>query len=322
MTAATTGQTGTAGSYPDRTPQRQGRQKTRWRARHRRALVAWLFMLPLLLVNGVVIAGPGIASLYYSFTSWTGVGDAEWVGLANYRRLLSDENFLSAFWHNIWWTIFFLTVPMTMGLLGAYLVSRVRRFQMFFRLAYFIPYIIATVVSAAIWQNILSPEYGIGAQLAKFGIHVLDDVNFLGDGRLALPSVAFVNNWQWWGFLLVVFLAAMQGVNPSLYEAARLDGANAWQEFRYITLPAIRPTVVFLALMTIIWSFLVFDYVYILTRGGPAGATEVLGTLLYTAAFGSHEAGYAAAIGVVMAAISFVVVCGYLVLRRTRGWET
>lgn len=292
------------------------------RARRRRWLIAWAFMLPLIVVNGVVILGPGMASVYYSFTSWSGVGPAHWTGIDNYRRLLTDGDFLGALVHNIWWTIFFLTVPMAMGLLGAYLTSRIRRFQIFFRIAYFVPYIVATVVSSAIWQNILSPDYGIGAQLSKLGIHVLDDVNFLGDGRLALPSVAFVNNWQWWGFLLVVFLAAMQGVNPNLYEAARLDGAGPWQEFRHITLPAIRPTLVFLMLMTVIWSFLVFDYVYILTRGGPAGATEVLGTLLYTAAFGSHEAGYAAAIGVVMAAISFIVVCSYLLLRRTRGWDT
>ena len=292
------------------------------RAKRRRWLVGWAFMLPLIIVNGVVILGPGIASVYYSFTSWSGVGAAHWTGIDNYRRLLTDGDFLGALVHNIWWTIFFLTVPMAMALLGAYLVSRVRRFQIFFRIVYFVPYIVATVVSSSIWQNILSPDYGIGAQLSRLGIHVLDDVNFLGDGRLALPSVAFVNNWQWWGFLLVVFLAAMQGVNPNLYEAARLDGAGPWQEFRHVTLPAIRPTLVFLMLMTVIWSFLVFDYVYILTRGGPAGATEVLGTLLYTAAFGSHEAGYAAAIGVVMAAISLIVVCGYLLLRRTRRWDT
>lgn len=291
-------------------------------SRRRRALMAWLFMLPLLLVNGVVIAGPGLSSFYYSFTSWSGVGEAKWVGLDNYRRLLTDDDFLGALLNNLWWTLFFLTVPMAMGLLGAYLLSRTRRLGILFRIAYFIPYIVATVVSSAIWQNILSPDYGIGAQLSKLGIHWLDDVNFLGDGRLALPSVAFVNNWQWWGFLLVVFLAAMQGVDPHLYEAARLDGASPWNEFWHVTLPAIRPTLVFLMLMTVIWSFLVFDYVYILTRGGPAGATEVLGTLLYTAAFGEHEAGYGAAVGIVMALISFLVVCTYLVIRRVRRWDT
>lgn len=269
--------------------------------------MAWLFMLPLIVVNGLVIAGPGVASVYYSFTDWSGVGEARWTGLANYRRLLSDQAFASAFVHNVWWTVFFLIVPMAMGLFGAYLLSRIRRFQLVFRIAYFIPYIVATVVSSAVWENLLSPDHGL-------------KVNFLGDGSLALPSVAFVNNWQWWGFLVVVFLAAMQGVNPSLYEAARLDGANRWQEFRHVTLPAIQPTLLFLVLMTIIWSFLVFDYVFILTQGGPAGATDVLGTVLYRNAFANNEAGYAAAYGVVMGLISVAVVSGYLSLRRRRGW--
>lgn len=279
-------------------------------------------MLPLILVNGVVVVGPGMASIYYSFTDWSGVGEAKWIGLENYRRLFGDSAFIDALTHNVLWTAFFLVVPMAMALFGAFLLTRVRHLRMVFRVAYFLPYIAATVVTASIWENLLSPEYGFGAQLSNLGLHFLDDVNFLGDSRFALWSVAFVNNWQWWGFLLVVFFAAMQGVSQSLYEASRLDGASAWQEFWHVTLPSIRPTLVFLMLMTVIWSFLIFDYIFILTQGGPAGATEVLGTLLYTSAFGRAEAGYAAAIGVVMALISLVVVTAYLSIRRARRWET
>jgi raffinose/stachyose/melibiose transport system permease protein len=277
-------------------------------------------MAPLLLINLVVIAIPGAESVYYSFTDWTGIGGAHFVGLSNYIRLFGDADFRNALTHNLEWTAFFLTVPMAMGLLGAFLLSRIRRFQMLFRVAYFIPYVVATVVSGAIWQILLSPDQGIGAGLSSLGIHWLANVNFLGDPHLALGSVAFVNTWQWWGFLVVVFLAAMQAVNPAQYEAARLDGANAWQEFWHITLPGIRPTLMFLALMTVIWSFLIFDYVYILTQGGPAGSTDVLGTLLYRDAFANQEAGYAAAIGVVMALISVIAVSSFLYLRR-KGWD-
>jgi len=130
-----------------------------------------------------------------------------------------------------------------------------------------------------------------------------------------------VNTWSWWGFLVVVFLAAMQGVNPSLYEASGIDGANSWQQFRFITLPSIRPTLMFLGLMTIIWSFLVFDYIYILTQGGPAGATEVVSTVLYRDAFQNQEAGYAAAMGVVLAVISGLVVGVYQWVRRRKDWD-
>jgi raffinose/stachyose/melibiose transport system permease protein len=119
----------------------------------------------------------------------------------------------------------------------------------------------------------------------------------------------------------MVFLGAMQGVNPALYEASALDGAGPLRQFWSITLPSIRPTFMFLGLMTIIWSFLSFDYVYILTQGGPAGATDVMATLFYRDAFASRQGGYATAIGVVMALISAAVVTVYLYLRKRKGWD-
>ncbi len=277
-------------------------------------------MLPIASVNLLVILGPGLQAVWYSLTDWTGLGAAEFIGMANYRRLISDPAFLSALLHNVAWTLFFLTVPMSMGIAGAFLLSRVRRLQLLLRMMIFLPYVVATVVTAAIWQNLLDPDVGLPRLMAAATGGAVAEVNPLGDPGLALGSVAFVNNWHWWGFLVVVFLAAMQGVDPSRYEAARLDGANAWQELWHVTIPGIRPTLVFMALMTVIWSFLVFDYVWILTRGGPAGATEVMGTLLYREAFANQNAGYAASIGVLMAVISALVVAGYAVLTR-RGWE-
>jgi raffinose/stachyose/melibiose transport system permease protein len=286
----------------------------------RRLAVGYAFLAPLLVVTGVVIAIPASLSIWYSFTDWTGLGPAKFVGLDNYRRLLGDPEFHNAVWHNLVWTLYFLTVPIAMGLFGAFLLSRIQRYQMLLRVVYFIPYVVATVVSGAIWENLLSPQSGIGHGLANIGIPFLDGVNFFGDQRLALGSVAFVNTWQWWGFLVVIFLGSMQSVDPSLYEAARLDGANVWREFWHVTLPGIRPTVMFLSLMTVIWSFLIFDYIYILTQGGPAGSTDVLGTLLYREAFANQQAGYAASMGVVMAMVSVVAVSGFLYLRR-KGWD-
>jgi raffinose/stachyose/melibiose transport system permease protein len=287
-------------------PRRRGRRPAR-----RRALIGWAFMLPLVLVNALVVLGPSVSALYYSLTDWSGIGSARWIGLDNYIELASDPEFLGAVWHNILWTAFFLVVPMTMGLFGAFALTRIRRFRLLFRVAYFVPYIMASVVTAAIWKNLLSPQLGIGKVL---------HVNALGSVSLSLPAVAIVNNWAWWGFLVVIFMAAMRDVNPNLYEAAALDGAGTFGQFWHITLPSIRPTFMFLGLMTIIWSFLSFDYVYIITQGGPAGATDVLSTLLYRDAFSSLRAGYASAIGVVMAAISGVVVLIYLVVRKRKNW--
>ncbi len=289
--------------------------------RRRRRLIAWAFVAPLLLVNLLVITGPGTASILLSFTDWDGLNSPSFVGLDNYAELFTSAAVLNALWHNVIWTVFFLIVPMAMGLVGAFLLSRLRRGQMLFRVLFFIPYVLATVISAAIWRQIMDPDGGIGDALATIGIPFLADVNFLGNPSLALGSVAFVNTWQWWGFLLVIFLAAMQAVDPSLYEAAKLDGAGPVREFWSITLPAIRPTFVFLALMTIIWSFLVFDYIYVLTQGGPAGSTDVLSTVLYREAFENRRQGYASAVAMLLTSISAITVIGYLVLRRKLKWD-
>ena len=285
----------------------------------RRRVTPWLFMAPILLLNLLVVLGPSVASVYYAFTDWSGVGRPRWIGLANFRRILTDPVYRIALGNNLKWTLIFLTVPIAMGLLGAMLLSQIRRGQMFFRIVYFIPYVIASVVNAQIWRCLLHPLKGIGPLLARHGIPWLN-VAFFGREETALYAVAFVDNWHWWGFLVVVYLAATQSVPVSLYEAARLEGANRWQEFWYVTLPSIRPTLVFTLLMTIIWSFLVFDYVYVLTEGGPAHASEVLATEVFNAAFARFEVGYAAAVGLTMSLFCAIFVAIFVTLRR-RGWE-
>jgi raffinose/stachyose/melibiose transport system permease protein len=282
----------------------------------RRRLRGWLFLLPLLVVNLCVVIGPSIATVYYSLTNWSGIGAAKFVGLANYRHALTDPNFQQAVLHNLIWFVLFLSVPMALGLLGAYLLSQIRRFQMLFRTVFFIPYVTASVVNAAVWQNLLNPTNGIGVDLGHLGIPVLGHVSFFGNPSWALPSVNFVVDWHWWGFLAVIFLAAMQGIDPSLYDAAKVDGANRWQQFRHITIPGIQPTLAFLALMTVVWSLKVFDYIYIITRGGPGGASQVVSTFMYDQAFSQFNAGYAAAIGLSMSFVIVVVLAGYFYLRR------
>lgn len=297
------------------------RARRRRRARLRSNGLAWAFIAPLLLVNLLVITGPGLSAVYFSFTDWNGLGQPNFIGFANYVEMFSSEAVLNALGHNLWWTAFFLIVPMAVGLVGAFILSRLTRGQMIFRVLFFIPYVMSTIVTAAIWRQLFDPKGGIGAALADLGLPFLADVNLLGNPDLALGSVAVINTWQWWGFLLVIYLAAMQGVNPALYEAARLDGAGPIREFWSITLPAIRPTIVFLALMTVIWSFLVFDYIFVLTQGGPAGSTDVLSTLLYREAFTLQRQGYASAIGMLLTAISATAVIGFFVLRRKLDWD-
>jgi raffinose/stachyose/melibiose transport system permease protein len=143
---------------------------------------------------------------------------------------------------------------------------------------------------------------------------------YLGNPDTALLTIAFVDNWHFWVFLVVLFLAAMQGIATDLYDAAKIDGANRWQEFIHVTIPGIRPTLVFMFMMVAIWSFLVFDYVWLFTQGGPAGSSEVLGTMLYKEAFGRFEAGYASAIGLTISFFAAVIL-GIVAILRRRGVE-
>ncbi|MFT4029217.1 MAG: sugar ABC transporter permease [Protaetiibacter sp.] len=280
--------------------------------RRRAAVLGWAFLAPLAVLNLLVIVGPAAQSVIYSLTDWSGIGEAHFIGLGNYARMFTDGDLHAAFAHNAVWTAITLVVPTFLGLLGAFLLSRVRRFRLLFRVAYFIPFTVASVVSAAVWRTMLSPTEGFGAVLG---------LNFLGTKELALPSVALVNTWAFWGFLVVVYLSAMQAVNPALYEAAAIDGASPLRQFLSITIPSIRPTLVFMTMQSVIWSFLAFDFVYILTRGGPAGATEVLSTYMYRQAFSDLEAGYASAIGILLSLFSGIIVAIYQILRRMRGWE-
>lgn len=289
------------------------------RARTRRQWRPWLFLAPLLLLNLVVVITPSLLAVRYAFTDWSGIGDAKYIGLANFQEMLADPTFYRALWNNVRWTLIFLTVPVVMGLLGAYLLASIRRGQMLFRTLYFIPYVIASVVNAYIWKLVLNPVFGVGPWLAERGIPWLD-VRFFGRPDTALYAVAFVDNWHFWGFLVVLYLAAMHAIDAELYEAARIEGANRWHEFRHVTLPGIRPTLIFTLLMIMIWSFLVFDYIYLLTNGGPAQSSEVLATLTYSTAFYSLRVGYATAIALTMTFFSALFVSIFVILRRL-GWE-
>lgn len=286
----------------------------------RKKVVPWLFAMPTLLISLLVVLGPAISAVYYSLTDWSGVGAAEFIGLENYQRLFfEDRSFHRAFLNNLLYLAIFLTLPMFMALAGASLLAPLRKAAMLYRIGLFIPYVLPSVITVFIWTQLMDPGRGVGAQLAAVGISGLDQP-FLGKTNTVLPAIAFIDNWHWWGFLMVLFLAGMQAIPSDLYEAARIDGANRWQEFRDITLPGIRPIIIFMILMTSIWSFLVFDYIWITTQGGPAGASEVLATLVYKAAFNNFEAGYAAAIGLTMSLLAGLIISVFVILRK-RGWD-
>lgn len=285
----------------------------------RKKVVPWLFVAPVFSIYLLVIIGPSISAFYYSLTDWNGVGQATFIGLDNYTNILGDKSYWHAFQNNLIWLAYFLTLPVALALIAASFLAPLKKGGLMIRSVLFIPYILPSVVVAKLWGSLLQIDTGLGGLFAQAGMPFLNQAYF-GKPQTALLAAAFTDSWHWWGFLMVLFLTAMQSVPAELYEAVRLDGANRWQEFIHITIPGIRPTLVFMLIMTGIWSFLAFDYVWITTQGGPAGASEMLSVLVYINAFNRFEAGYGAAIGLTMSFFAGIIVAIYVILRR-RGWE-
>lgn len=269
-----------------------------------------LYLLPTLVINAVIILIPACLTIALAFFAWDGIGTPRWVGLGNFQALWQDRVFWRALGNNIIWTVIFLTVPIAMGLLAATMLLVARRCRTFFQVIYFLPVVIATVITARVWQGMIySPVTGLFGLAQDAGLPL---TNPLSQPSLALYGVATVDLWHWWGFLCVIFFAALRQVPAEQIEAARIEGATFWQMMRYVLLPGIRPTIVLMMIMTVIWSFLVFDFIYILTQGGPAFGSEVLSTLAYRKAFYDLNVGEAAAASVIISVFGLVATVFYI----------
>jgi raffinose/stachyose/melibiose transport system permease protein len=206
--------------------------------------------------------------------------------------------------------LIFLIVPIGMGLLAATMMLVVRRGSSFFQVIYFLPVVIATAITGRVWQGMIySPVTGVTGLLQRLG---LDIANPLTETSSALYGIAVVDLWHWWGFLCVIFFAALRQVPAEQIEASRIEGATFLQTIRYVLIPGIMPTIMLMMIMTVIWSFLVFDFVYILTQGGPAYSSEVLSTFAYRSAFYDLAVGKAAAISVVISLFGLAATILYI----------
>ncbi|ESY51363.1 MULTISPECIES: sugar ABC transporter permease [unclassified Mesorhizobium] len=276
-----------------------------------------LYLVPTLIINFVIVLVPALLTVVLAFCNWDGISTPTFSGLDNFRALLADGVFWSALTNNIIWTGIFLVVPIAMGLLAASMLLIVRRGSNFFQVVYFLPVVIATVITARVWQGMIySPVTGVFGMLQRMGLPV---ANPLAQPSTALFGVATVDLWHWWGFLCVIFFAALRQVPQEQIEAARIEGAGYGQMMRYVLLPGIRPTIMLMLIMTVIWSFLAFDFVYILTQGGPAFSSEMLSTLAYRHAFYDLNVGQAAAAALVISLFGLVGTFFYVRLQTQEG---
>jgi raffinose/stachyose/melibiose transport system permease protein len=271
---------------------------------------AWLFVLPALILSVSVVAIPVIATILFSLTDWNGLGTPRFVGLDNFKALFGEPRFWAAVSNNLIFTGVFVTLPMIVALIASTQLMIIRFGKTFFQVVFFLPITIATIILAQVWRGMIySPVTGAVGWLQGLGLAVS---NPLADPSTSLYGVLLVDMWHWWGYLTIIYFAALRQVDVSLIEAAFMDGASYIATFRFILLPMIMPTILFMLLMTVIWSFRVFDWVFILTEGGPGFSSEVLGTLAYKTAFQQMAVGKASAYSLVMSILGLVAISIYL----------
>lgn len=280
----------------------------------RLALVAMLFIGPSLVPLLLFMVGPMLASVGISFVSWDLLSPAEWVGLENFRELISDPAFHSALLHTLYFIGGYLPLVYVGGLIIALALAQGLRGMAFFRTIYFLPVVTSWVVVALMWKWILNPEFGIVDYL--LGLVGVEGPGWWANERWAMPSIILASAWKDLGFVMIILLAGLLAIPQEYYEAAAVDGANRWHRFRRITLPLLSPATFFVVVISLINNFQVFDQVWVMTGGGPAGATSVVVEQVVQNAFSYGRMGYAAAMSWFLFAVILVVTLAQFRLQK------
>jgi len=282
--------------------------------RWREDLTGWAFAAPFVILFGVFLAFPILASFLLSFTSF-GLRDlanpigATFVGLKNYIDLLGDAKFWTSLFNTFYFVVVGVPVTLALGLLIANALNRgVTRFRTAFRVGYYLPVITSIVAIAVVWRFLLNPDVGLVNML--LGAVGINGPAWLADPVLAMPSIIAMAVWRNLGFAMVVFLAGLQAIPASLYEAASIDGAGRWQAFRFVTIPMLRPTILFMTVITTIGYLQLFEEPFVMTDGGPLDKTLSVTMYMYQQGFTFFHQGYASALAyvlfVIVATIAFL----------------
>lgn len=273
----------------------------------RNTLTGYAFILPNLIGYTIFVFIPVIFSFILSVMSWDGSQrPMEFVGLANFVKIFGDRIFRGTLLHTISYAL--MTVPPTLilALLLAVLLNSKIKGVAIFRTAFYFPYIASIVAVGAVWNMLFQPDIGPVNEILR-SIGIQNPPRWVVDKDWAMVAVSIVSVWKYMGYYMIVYLAALQGISHSLYEAASIDGANGWQKLLYVTIPMLTPTTFFVLIMLTIQCFKVFDLVYVMTGGGPGNATKTLVNYIYERAFTSWEFGPASAGAIVLFAIVLVI---------------
>ncbi len=274
-------------------------------------LVGLAFVMPAFVVLAAVVVFPMTSTVWLSFMKTVGRDGTVFVGLGNYTRLVQDPDFWWSFRNSMFFTLGSVAGHIVLGLGVALLLNHRIPFRPLFRIISLVPWMFAAVVVAMTWRWLLDAQLGvINYMLSNLGLR--GPFLWFENSALALPAIIVTNIWRGFPFASVTLLAALQAIPPEQYEAASVDGASPFMQFRYVTLPHLEFALVIVATLDTIWNFKHFDLIQVMTNGGPAGATEVLTTLAYKVSFENFEFGYAAAIGVAMSIILLATTVVYV----------
>lgn len=268
------------------------------------AVNGWIFVgLPVALFV-IFLLLPITVAIVLSLTDYAIIGDTEFIGIDNYTRMFGDPFFWIAFRNTVQYTALFVPLGLVTALGTALLLNRSAKSVRLFRTLFYIPVVSSTVATATIWYWLLNPQYGlINIALGWIGI---DGPAWLHDSRWAMFAIVVMSVWAGFGANMLIFLGGLQGVPAELLEAARIDGANVWQRFRHVTLPALSKTMFLVTTLLVIAAFQVFDQAYVLTKGGPGNSTITLVYYIYNRGFDRLEMGYASAMSFVL----FLIILG------------
>lgn len=276
------------------------------RSARRRGPMALLFMLPAIVILIAFVGWPMLSALRLSFTNASGFGLEEWVGFDNYVQVFTDPRVLSTLGNTALYTVLFTPTALIAALLLALLLTNRRLLgRGFFRTALFLPFIVSLAVAAFAWTYLLDPQVGLlNFWLRSVGIQL---GNVLQDPALAMPTVVLVAIWKSFGFYMVIFIAGLQEIPESLYEAAKIDGAGAWRRFVSITLPQLSNTLAFVVVFAMIAALQAFDQIYVMTGGGPYRSTQTVVMEIYQEGFKKLDLGLATALSYVLLAATLLL---------------
>jgi multiple sugar transport system permease protein len=280
------------------------------------ARTGYLFVLPTTVLYFTFVLAPVVLTIVLSFSFYDPMLGSRWVGFENFTRFFTDPRSLQIFWNTLRFTFFAVTFNVGVGLVLALALNRAMPGWMLylFRLAFFLPVMIAIAFAAIVWSYFFADDLGVlNYYLRLLG---LPGIRWLTDSSMAMTSIIIMDVWKNTGFFMIIFIAALQGVPKPLMEAAAMDGTPAWRRFFRITLPYISPVVFFAVIYASIGALQVFESIVILTQGGPGDATRSLSILIVEQGFGSFQIGYAAAIFVVMTLIILAITAVQQVLSR------